>query len=93
MTPTEKQLKELFDRKYGTDKKERLKKLIEEMSELRKAFYCTEFLDEHVKDELSDVFAVLTHLASIYGLTHKDMLEMAIDKVTKRETDNNYKRF
>ena len=23
----------------------------------------------------------------------QDMLEMAIDKVTKRETDNNYKRF
>ena len=90
MTQTEIQLKELFDRKYGTDGLDRRIKLQEEFQELNN---CSLDYEEHIKDELSDVFAVLTHLASLYGLTHKQMLEMAIDKSTKRETDNNYKRF
>ena len=92
MTPTEIQLKELFDRKYGTINIERIIKLKEEVIELCFAVH-NQKSDEHIKDELSDVFAVLTHLASLYGLTHKQMLDMAIDKVTKRELDNNYKRF
>lgn len=54
MTPTEKQLKELFDRKYGTDKELRAKKLQCEIQELNLALYFytpnETNPDDHVKD-------------------------------------------
>ena len=43
--------------------------------------------------EISDLYATVTHFASLFELDHNKMLEMAVDKVVKRQTDPNYKRF
>jgi hypothetical protein len=88
----------LFEKKYGTGGiAGRVRKLKEEFAELMEA------IDEqnndpkigapHVRDEISDLYCVLSHLASMYGMYHQELLEMGIDKVTTRETNPDYKRF
>lgn len=93
---TEARAVELFDRKYGNRLLPRFSQLSEEFSELEEALIDYEEnsgLIEHLKDETSDLYAVLTHFASILGLYHEELLEMAIDKVTERESNPDYKRF
>lgn len=45
-----------------------------------------------VIDELADLNAVVFHSAVILGISQRDLLEMAYDKVKGRQTDPNYKR-
>jgi NTP pyrophosphatase (non-canonical NTP hydrolase) len=93
---------ELFNNKFGTDKLSRFRKVTEEYLETSEAlniyFEIPQFgrakeNEEYLKDEISDLFATVTHFASLFDLSHADMLEMALDKVAKREIDKNYKRF
>ena len=45
-----------------------------------------------VIDELADLNAVVFHSAVILGISQRNLLEMAYDKVKGRQTDPNYKR-
>lgn len=45
-----------------------------------------------VIDELADLNAVVFHSAVILGISQRDLLEMAYDKVKGRQTGPNYKR-
>lgn len=45
-----------------------------------------------VIDELADLNAVVFHSAVILGISQRDLLEMAYDKVKGRQIDPNYKR-
>jgi len=80
----------LFNDKFGTDVKSRFEKVKEEFNELIEAFNSCNL--EHIKDEICDCQATLSHFASLHNLYNKNMLETAIDKVIKRETNPNYKR-
>ena len=101
---TEAKAIKLFNQKFGTDFITRWNKFSEEVSELTEVVnnilearnngqQPTDFDIDHLKDELSDVQSTFTHLASLFGQYQKQMLESAIDKVTTRETDPNYKRY
>ena len=101
---TEAKTIKLFNQKFGTDFLTRWNKFSEEVSELTEVInnilearnngqQPTDFDIGHLKDELSDVQSTFTHLASLFGQYQKQMLESAIDKVTTRETDPNYKRY
>jgi|GEM_PF-3448771 len=93
---------EVFNENFGTVKLSRYHKVKEEFEEMTEAF--EEYIrvphfgksnecEEHLKDEISDLYATVTHLASLFGLHHQNLLEMAIDKVEKRKTNPKYKRF
>lgn len=92
---TEHRAIKLFDEKFGRDKVTRFLKVREEFRELSDAF--SEFIitgnDEHLRDEICDLQATVTHLASLFDLYQKQMLNTAIDKVKTRETDPGYKRY
>jgi NTP pyrophosphatase (non-canonical NTP hydrolase) len=86
----------MFNAKFGTSVDRRLVKLREEYSELMEAaekdiFQNKENLDDFI-DELSDLNAVVFHIAGILGMTQDELLSMAADKVVGRENDPNYKR-
>lgn len=92
----------LFNQKFGIDKLSRFRKVREEFEEASEAF--EKYLEvpsfgmakenkQHLEDEISDLYATVTHFASLFELDHNKMLEMAVDKVVKRQTDPNYKRF
>lgn len=86
----------MFNQKFGTSIDKRLVKLREEFGELMEAagkdiLLNKENMDDFI-DELSDVNAVVFHIAGILGLSQDDLLCMAADKVKGRETDPNYKR-
>lgn len=88
----------MCNERFGTDIFSRIRKLEEETNELFEVSYelmqgDTPGAYEHFKDEISDVQAVLTHLASIVGLNFQTCLEMAKDKIEKRDTEPNYKRY
>lgn len=94
----------LCNSKFGKDLDSRIVKFDEEVDELFEAYNAYKQIDlesienrlmiiEHLMDEISDVQAVLTHIASLIGLNFNACLEMANDKIEKRETDPNYKRF
>jgi NTP pyrophosphatase (non-canonical NTP hydrolase) len=94
--------KSLFDQKFGNNAYSRFQKLNEEYDELIEAYEqlikvgpCSEHSKEkkHVEDEMSDLNAVLFHIATIFGHDNKTLLLMALDKVKGRETDPDYKRF
>lgn len=94
--------KRIFDEKFGHNANSRFNKLREEYEELTEAYETLVNVDrtkdyskekQHVEDELSDLNAVLFHIATIFELDNKTMLLMALDKVKGRETDPNYKRF
>ena len=91
----------LFNSEFGTDKLSRFKKVTEEFNETAEAF--EKYLEipsfgkvkdntEHLKDEISDLYATVTHFASLFNLNHNELLEMAIDKVETRKLNPNYKR-
>lgn len=99
---TNKEILELFNSKFGTNVALRCRKLTEEYHELMEALdnanvddlqpeHCKEFAADFI-DELSDLNAVLFHIAGILGLSQEQLLSMAVDKVVGREKDPNYKR-
>lgn len=90
-TVTEQRAIMLFNQEFGKDLHSRIAKLQEEVKELAEAIADNHI--EHIKDEVSDVQAVLTHIQSIIGLNNQSCLEMAMDKVVKRKTNPEYKRF
>jgi len=92
----------LFDHSFGVDRLSRFRKVREEMDECSDAleqhliipsFGKAKENEEHLKDEISDLYATVTHFASLFGLFHDELLEMAVDKVIKRKTNKNYKRY
>ena len=94
---TEAKLCDLFNDTYGKQKIERFKKLEEEFAELKEAFEehnskPTPKTLEHLKDEFSDVRAVLTQLSGLYDLYQQESIDMAIDKAYGRKKDPKYKR-
>lgn len=101
-TYTEYKFLTVVDRKFGRDLLSRMDKLNEEVSELFEAFGDAyngetgltnnrEKID-HLLDEVADTFAVLTHIADVLGMNQRDMFEMVMDKLKKRETDPEYKK-
>lgn len=92
---TEHKAIKLFDEKYGRDKTTVFLKVREEFREMSAAF--SEYLatgdDEHLCDEICDLQATVTHLASLFGMYQKQMLHTSVDKVIKRESDPDYKRY
>jgi len=104
-TYTEYKFLTVVDRKFGRDLLSRMEKLNEEVSELFEAYgdaYQSfseetkltdnpELLD-HLRDEVADTFAVITHIADILGMNQRDMFERVLDKLKQRETDPEYKK-
>jgi len=101
-TTTEEIAINLFDEKFGKDKLSRFRKVREEFEETSEAlekyleipsFGKAKENEDHLKDEISDLYATITHFASLFELHHTELLEMAIDKVNNRQSNPNYKRF
>jgi len=95
---TESRAMKLFTEKFGKDIDSRIEKFKEECAELLEAY--DEYKEdptikntEHLKDEMSDAYCVLKHLAHCFGLIHEELLDMGIDKITKRELNLDYKRY
>lgn len=91
----EKDVLKFFNQKYGTEIVSRLDKLSEECRELDKAIDGFTMGDNgiaDVKDEMSDVLAVITHVCDILGTDTRELLQQAYEKVKGREKDPNYKR-
>ena len=102
MTEIEQHAIDLFDQRFGTEKISRFRKVRGEFEEASEAFEkCLEVPSfgmakenkQHLEDEISDLYDTVTHFASLFELDHNKMLEMAVDKVVKRQTGPNYKRF
>lgn len=94
----------LFTRKYGDNFWQRWEKVKEEFSELNevieqvrtsgaKGIASSPETFDHLDDEICDLYATITHLASVRGLFHQNMLNGVIDKIKNRETNPDYKRF
>lgn len=86
----------MFNAKFGTCISTRMVKLKEEFKELIEAtekdiFASKDNLNDFI-DELSDVNAVVFHIAGILNLSQDELVAMAADKVKGRERDPNYKR-
>ena len=87
----------LFSDMYGRNFIARTDKLREECLELVEAI---DNLSPSPKDgeldrlidEMSDVEAVMTHVCDLLHITRDSLLEAAIDKVSKRVENPNYKR-
>lgn len=82
--------------RYGTDLAKRVVKLHEEVYELGKVI-TDETLTEYdysrmLVDELSDVNAVVAHIAHLVGFTQEELRKVAADKIRNRFKDMNYKR-
>lgn len=93
----ERELVELFDKKYGRDEALRLDKLNEELLELNREvllYFSNNDINniEDICDEMSDVVAVIAHLCSIFGTDLNKLLKQAYNKVKGREKDPNYLR-
>lgn len=88
----------LFNELFGTNIASRCRKMEEEFNEYKEVVRAAmpTFDDpaqmNAVIDELADLNAVVFHSATILGMTQRDLLEMAYDKVKGRQTDPNYKR-
>lgn len=94
-TRPEKELIKKFTSKYGNEIVCRLYKLSEECQELNDAIAGFTMGDNgiaEVKDEMSDVLAVITHVCDIIGTDTRQLLNDALDKAKGREIDPNYKR-
>lgn len=94
----EKQFCEFCDEKFGTDLEGRLRKFKEEANELLEAFYeynksPSDDTLAHLKDELSDVQAVVSHVGHLLGTYTNDRILEAREKIINRATNPNYKRF
>ena len=88
---------DIFDEKYGRDFRKRTAKLREECMELVEAIDNLSPAQhdgelDRLIDEMADVMAVMTHVASLLNMSLVDLLETAIDKVLKRVDNPDYKR-
>lgn len=101
MTEMEKYTSNFFSRKYGDDIYFLLKKLKEEVSELEvainemcKAKRESDYfkLEKPVRDEISDVQAVLTHLSAVMHTNFETCLIEALIKSKVREFNPEYAR-
>lgn len=87
---------DLFTAKFGTRLDMRFDKLKEEVEELIEAW--DDYINhkcgvERVRDELSDVEAVLLHIRSIISdKSHEESIMDAVLKVKIREHNKNYKK-
>lgn len=88
-----------FDHLFTRNLDLRLRKLTEEYNELiasaenyRNTGKLTDADKENIVDELADVNAVLFHIASLFGLSQRELLDMAVDKIEGRFSNPNYKR-
>ena len=89
----ENQCNKLFTQKYGKDFYKRIEKLTEEYNEFIEAVEATK--KDHtgyrkIIDELSDMQAVMCHIANILNITVEELLLMAYTKVKIREHNPNY---
>ena len=92
---TEKDLLKFFNQKYGTEIISRLDKLQEECQELNDAIAGFTMGDNgiaEIKDEMSDVLALITHVCDIVGTNTRQLLFEALDKAKGREKNPDYKR-
>ena len=91
---TTNEILEFFNRKFGTSVDLRMRKLEEEFIELKEAYdqYKNDDNLSDFIDELSDLNAVVFHIAGILELTQDKLLSLAADKGVGREKDPNYKR-
>lgn len=92
---TEKDFLKFCNKKYGTEIVSRLEKLSEECQELNDAITGFTMGDNgmvEIKDEMSDVLAVITHICDIIGTDTRQLLAEALDKIQGREKNPNYKR-
>lgn len=96
--PSVTEIMDLFNELFGTNIASRCRKMEEEFNEYKAAVKhaLPEFDDpgrmNAVIDELADLNAVVFHSAVILGISQRDLLEMAYDKVKGRQIDPNYKR-
>ena len=93
----EREIIELFDKKYGRETAVRLEKLNEELLELhREVLLYISDIDinniEDICDEMSDVVALIAQLCSIFGTDLNKLLKQAYKNVKGREKDPNYLR-
>ena len=92
---TEKDFLKFCNQKYGTEIVSRLDKLQEECKELNNSIAGFTMGDNgiaEVRDEMSDVLAVITHVCDIIGTDTRKLLYDALDKIQGREKNPDYKR-
>lgn len=92
---TEKEAIAMFNEDYGMNLNTRLRKLAEETGELNQAINGYRSGQNGIwaiKDEMSDVLAVITHVSSLLGTDPRELFENALEKIRKRKKDPNYKR-
>ncbi|WP_314791430.1 hypothetical protein [Tannerella forsythia] len=94
MNKIEISVSDYFTKKYSDDLELRFQKLNEEFLELNEAFKDYQVaIDpsdrkrkcEHLKDELGDVQAVLTHICTILGVSQEELLINSLVKSKVRE--------
>lgn len=96
--PSITEIVDLFNELFGTNIASRCRKIEEEFNEYKGAVkHAMPTFDDPgrmnaVIDELADLNAVVFHSAAILGITQRELLEMAYDKVKGRQTDPMYKR-
>lgn len=83
----------LFDSKWGSDIKGRIKALKEEFKEFKEEWKSRKMISPHLVDEAADVYSVALHIIHCCGLNHQLAIEMVHDKLIKRETNPEYKKF
>lgn len=92
---TEKDFLRFCNQTYGTEIVSRLDKLQEECQELNNSIAGFTMGDNgiaEVRDEMSDVLAVITHVCDIIGTDTRKLLYDALDKIQGREKNPDYKR-
>lgn len=96
--PSITEITDLFNKLFGTNIASRCRKIEEEFNEYKQAVRAAmpTFDDpaqmNAVVDELADLNAVVFHTAAILGISQRDLLGMAYDKVKGRQADPMYKR-
>lgn len=96
--PSITEITDLFNKLFGTNIASRCRKIEEEFNEYKEVVRAAmpTFDDpaqmNAVIDELADLNAVVFHSADILGISQRELLEMAYDKVKGRQTDPMYKR-
>ena len=98
MSELEKEFGKFCSNKFGKDLDGRFRKFLEEAGELLGAFqqYTISPTDEslaHLKDELSDVQAVISHIGHLLGTNSQELIQEAKIKIETREVDNNFRRY
>lgn len=98
LSADEKQLFEKMNKLFGKNFQCRFSKLTEEYHEL---FVVADDMlvngimpddKTEIIDELADLNAVLFHIAALFGYSQKELLQMAYNKISGRETDPNFMR-